>query len=103
MTVDGLAAVDMARRYLPTRPIPRLVAAELQWIHQELVLGAKRHDDAKQRARLTRILERPLPPPPALPAKTVDSRISQRPRAVTKWIIPFQQAAISHGLGSRSS
>jgi len=68
VTVDGLAAVDMARRYLPTRPIPRLVAAELQWIHQELVLGARRHDDAKQRARLTRILERPLPPPPALPA-----------------------------------
>ena len=68
VTVDGLPAVDMAKRYLPTRPIPRLVAAELQWIHQELVLGAQRHDDARQRARLTRILERPLPPPPGLPA-----------------------------------
>ena len=68
VTVDGLPAIDMAKRYLPTRPIARLVEAELQWIHQELVLGARRHDDARQRARLTRILEPPLPPPPALPA-----------------------------------
>jgi hypothetical protein len=72
----------MARRYLPTRPIPRLVAAELQWIHQELVLGAKRHDDASSApaspASSSGRCRRPLPCAPAPGAGPTLAELEER-------------------------
>ena len=75
VVLDGLEPLALAKRYLPVRPLERVVTAHIRWIRDELVGTARRLGAL----RLATLLARPLPPPLAAAGPTLEQFAAQFP------------------------
>ena len=76
VVLDGLDPIALAKRYLPIRPLPRVVHGHLRWIRDELINTARRLETF----HFARLLQRPLPvAPPSSTGPTLEQFAAQFP------------------------
>jgi len=75
VVLDGLDPLALAKRYLPVRPLPKVVEAHRRWIRDELVTTARR----LELFHIARLLQRTVPPAPPSSGPTLEAFAAQYP------------------------